>query len=177
MHVEVVPGPSEVGVHESADTAIAAVTVRVPPETDIPTSVADAEDPRTFESTRLVEPIVWPAVTVTTATTPFCMTLEFAPWSMQVYELVVPPQVMDLPAEVALLPATAEIAVMLLAAPMVHCRAAGSLPEGEASVRLRLAVPPCTAEPEDSASVSVWPKATAARRINPTISRKKRAGR
>jgi len=80
---------------------------------------------------------------------------------------VLPAHERDLPAAVADAPALAEMATMSdVEYAKVHWIAAGWLPDGELSERLRETVPPGVAPPEDRDRESDWPKATEPDRKN-----------
>ena len=113
VHVEVPRLPNALGLHDSEVTEGSAPPVTVPPVCEIAMPVPAGDDPR-----ELVIPIavlVTPTAIVkfTTATGPFVIIAEFIPETTQLYVPVPPAQNSVLPAELAELPAAAEIAATL----------------------------------------------------------------
>ena len=157
MQVEVPPDPRLVGLH----VRLLSVGELVPDPVIVPpTPVTVIAPPLTVAPSVLVRLMVVletpdAIVTLTTATTPFCMTFEFNPASRQKYDPELDEQLIDFPAALALVPATALIETMSLGVYVnAHCRPAGSLPLGELSVRFKLTLPPESAVPEANVSVS-----------------------
>jgi hypothetical protein len=89
-------------------------TVTVPPVPVMGIDVPPAVEPSTFEIPIAVVDAEFVIVTVITAATPFSITASFNPNSRHVIVPVVGLQLIDLPAAVALAPATALMDAMLL---------------------------------------------------------------
>ena len=147
----------------SPSGALAPVVVMVEPEPVMAMPPPDAEAPATLDRFRMVPLAVAASVTDTVAAIPFWMMLELSPVARQVYNPADPAQEMALPAAVKAGPAATLMALTSDAAyAMLHCNPAGSLPDGDVSVRFRVAVPPAVVEPLERVSESLCANAPAA---------------
>src|SRR4051812_36394466 len=107
-------------------------------------------------------------VRFTTATSPLVMRFEFSPLATHVYVPAPDAQDRDLPAAVAAAPLVAEIERTWDALNVnVHCTAAGSLPAGDESWRLKDAAPAEVAVPEVSVSDPLCANAEVAAKDRP----------
>ena len=160
VQVDVAPEAMLEGEHTSLETTGArAWTEMLPPVPEIAIAEPSAEDPTTLLISRgTVAPLVAESWTATTATTPLPMRLAFMPLARQVNDPLPELQVMVLPAAVKAAPAdTLTETMSLVAYDNVHCIADGTLPVAAFNDRLRLRVPPGSAEPEAKLSEVDWP--------------------
>jgi hypothetical protein len=131
-------------------------TVIVPPVPATISAVPEASTPERL--LKGIDAVDATLVKVMDATTPLEMMVEFIPVARQVYDPEPLAQDSTFPAADAAAPATVLTDVTPAGYPMVHCKAAGSWPEGEEIERLRVTFAPDGATAEESVRLSDWPK-------------------
>jgi hypothetical protein len=153
VQVVLLPDVTEVGVQLRAETVGGTETAIVPPVPVTPsaTPAPDVASALLIGSDTTARLVVL-SQTETVATTPLGMLLVFIP---EVRHVKVPPpmaQLKVLPAPTSAAPAVALIETTSLAEyEMVHCSPAGEIVPATEE-RLRETSPPCTADPDESAS-------------------------
>jgi len=127
-----------------------------PPVAVIGTAVAPRDAPRALLRPIVVADAEEDNENATLAITPSGIRLVLIPEATQVYEDTEPAHEIVLAAELRDEPAVTLIPVTFAGALIVHCKSAGSLPEGEVSERLRGASLPLATVPDESVRRD-WP--------------------
>ncbi len=165
VHVAEPPLVRPVGAQASEVSAAAVPPVppvpaapAVPPVPDTETNVPARDAPTLLLSPTATEAAPEAADKFTVATTPFEMMFEFMPYAMQVYAPEAGAQDKVFPALVSAGPGMAEIEATDAAGYVnVHWMAAGSPPDGEASVNASDAPPPVSApDDNDKEIICAW---------------------